>query len=268
MSHPARGLVSEELRTHPGYRLRSELARSSLGDGREAWGRRWLTWLNTLCLLVLVVGLLGRRNPGRPAPSGTRDLPPPALPVLFQPAPSTARAADVSEAPVPVSPPAGASSPGPVSPVVVAAVGTVGIEFPVVVETTVTPTTDPLRAAPPVGAAAVEAVDAVPAGLPAGAGPGRPDPGPVVFIPGAAVGAGGSYPAPAYPREARLRGEQGEVRLRVTVGADGRAEEVGIESGSGSGILDRAAAAQVRRFWRWPPGRRREYIVPLEFRLD
>lgn len=53
-------------------------------------------------------------------------------------------------------------------------------------------------------------------------------------------------PAPAYPLASRRLGEQGEVLLRVEIGADGLARQVLLARSSGSGRLDAAAIAAVR----------------------
>jgi len=47
-------------------------------------------------------------------------------------------------------------------------------------------------------------------------------------------------------------GEQGEVRLDVHVGADGRVTDVRLRASSGSAALDRSAIDTVRR-WRFSP---------------
>lgn len=80
-------------------------------------------------------------------------------------------------------------------------------------------------------------------------------------------------PAPAYPAASRRNGEEGSVRLRVQVSADGRAMNVEIETSSGHERLDDAALRAVRR-WRFVPARRGEepvaasVIVPIAFRLQ
>jgi len=79
-------------------------------------------------------------------------------------------------------------------------------------------------------------------------------------------------PAPAYPEEARRRGEEGRVLLRVQVSPAGLPERVQVQSGSGSRTLDRVALAAVQR-WRFVPARRGgvavagTVLVPLSFSL-
>ncbi|MFO1300878.1 MAG: TonB family protein [Burkholderiaceae bacterium] len=57
---------------------------------------------------------------------------------------------------------------------------------------------------------------------------------------------------PPYPGMARRLGDQGEVRLDVHVGADGRVTEVRLKQSSGSTLLDRTAIDTVRK-WRFKP---------------
>lgn len=80
-------------------------------------------------------------------------------------------------------------------------------------------------------------------------------------------------PAPAYPSMARRMGEQGRVVLRVHVSAAGRADEVEVQSSSGSGRLDASAGDAVRR-WKFAPARRGNeavpawVLVPVSFKLE
>ncbi|WP_218645004.1 energy transducer TonB [Aquitalea sp. LB_tupeE] len=79
-------------------------------------------------------------------------------------------------------------------------------------------------------------------------------------------------PAPAYPPASRRNGEEGRVLLRVRVSADGQAEAVDIQHGSGFSRLDEAARETVAN-WRFTPARRgvqaiaSTVIVPITFRL-
>lgn len=78
--------------------------------------------------------------------------------------------------------------------------------------------------------------------------------------------------APAYPRQARVRGEQGRVVVRVVVLATGSPiEHVLLESSSGSELLDQVALEAARE-WKYPPFRgelaRVSFLVPFRFSLD
>lgn len=80
-------------------------------------------------------------------------------------------------------------------------------------------------------------------------------------------------PEPAYPLLSRKRGETGEVRLRVRVGVNGRAESVAISASSGYPRLDLAALDAVRA-WRFVPahqggrGVAAWVEVPITFNLE
>jgi protein TonB len=80
-------------------------------------------------------------------------------------------------------------------------------------------------------------------------------------------------PKPVYPSMSRRLGEEGTVRLRVKVGADGTALTVETERSSGFQRLDAAALDAVRR-WRFVPARRGDVAieawvaVPIVFKLE
>lgn len=80
-------------------------------------------------------------------------------------------------------------------------------------------------------------------------------------------------PKPVYPAMSRRFGEQGQVVLRVLIGADGMAQKAEIRRSSGYDRLDQAALATVQR-WRYVPGRRGGvseamwFNVPIHFILE
>lgn len=80
-------------------------------------------------------------------------------------------------------------------------------------------------------------------------------------------------PKPVYPPLSRRLGEEGKVLLKVRVTAQGTAEQVDIQTGSGYARLDAAARDAVLR-WRFVPARRGDepvaasVIVPITFALD
>jgi protein TonB len=69
-------------------------------------------------------------------------------------------------------------------------------------------------------------------------------------------------PKPTYPQEARKRGYQGEVILRVEVLSDGRVGQVEVKRSSGHEILDRSALTAVKQ-WKFLPAKRGENTIPL-----
>jgi protein TonB len=80
-------------------------------------------------------------------------------------------------------------------------------------------------------------------------------------------------PAPAYPSLSRKLREQGRVILRVLVNAKGGADEVQLQTSSGSARLDESARATVGA-WRFVPARRGKepvqawVVIPISFTLD
>jgi len=69
-------------------------------------------------------------------------------------------------------------------------------------------------------------------------------------------------PKPVYPQEARAKGYQGKVLLRVEVLASGRVGQVAVKKSSGCEALDRSALAAVKE-WRFIPARKGEVAVPV-----
>lgn len=80
-------------------------------------------------------------------------------------------------------------------------------------------------------------------------------------------------PAPPYPAQARRLGEEGRVVLRVQVSPQGLAEQLEVQTSSGSPRLDGAAIATVRQ-WKFVAARRGDQpvsswvSVPVLFRLE
>lgn len=105
------------------------------------------------------------------------------------------------------------------------------------------------------------------------AAPPAPPAPPAPIIPPNFAAAYLDNPAPAYPSVSKQRHEQGRVLLRVRVSAQGRAETVEVEKGSGYQRLDRAAQEAVRQ-WRFVPARQGEQtlvawvLVPIDFELN
>lgn len=81
-------------------------------------------------------------------------------------------------------------------------------------------------------------------------------------------------PAPKYPREQRLAGQQGTVMLQVLVDVDGTPLEVTVQQSSGNRELDRAARMHVLKSWKFRPAMKDGQpiqaigIVPIEFKLQ
>ena len=69
-------------------------------------------------------------------------------------------------------------------------------------------------------------------------------------------------PKPPYPQEARNRGYQGEVLLRVEVLSNGRVGQIEVKRSSGYEMLDHSALSAVKQ-WKFIPAKRGEDAVPL-----
>jgi len=69
-------------------------------------------------------------------------------------------------------------------------------------------------------------------------------------------------PKPTYPREARRKGYEGEVILKVEVLPDGRVGQIEVKNSSGFELLDRSALATVKQ-WKFVPAKKGEKSIPL-----
>jgi len=69
-------------------------------------------------------------------------------------------------------------------------------------------------------------------------------------------------PKPLYPQEARKKGYEGEVLLRVEVLSNGRVREIEVRRSSGYEVLDRSAITAVKQ-WRFVPAKKGETPVPV-----
>ncbi|MDP3015773.1 MAG: energy transducer TonB, partial [Deltaproteobacteria bacterium] len=69
-------------------------------------------------------------------------------------------------------------------------------------------------------------------------------------------------PKPLYPQEARKKGYEGEVLLRVEVLSNGRVGEIEVRRSSGHEVLDRSAVAGVKQ-WKFVPAKKGETQVPV-----
>jgi protein TonB len=77
----------------------------------------------------------------------------------------------------------------------------------------------------------------------------------VVKTPPSTQGRGARITQPEYPPASRRAGEEGTVQLQVFVLESGRAGEVKVARSSGFPKLDEAAINEVKRNWRFVPGK-------------
>ncbi|MFB3885896.1 MAG: TonB family protein [Thermodesulfobacteriota bacterium] len=68
-------------------------------------------------------------------------------------------------------------------------------------------------------------------------------------------------PKPLYPKEAKRKGYQGEVLLRVEVLANGRVGRVEVKKSSGHEVLDRSALGTVKE-WKFTPASQGNGAIP------
>jgi protein TonB len=79
-------------------------------------------------------------------------------------------------------------------------------------------------------------------------------------------------PPPDYPRMSVRLGEQGQVIVKVLIGADGVPQKAEVQTSSGFVRLDKAALDAAMR-WRYVPGKRGGvaetmwYLLPMTFNL-
>src|SRR4030043_2011725 len=69
-------------------------------------------------------------------------------------------------------------------------------------------------------------------------------------------------PKPVYPQEARRKGYEGEVILRVEVLPNGRVGQIEVKNSSGYKLLDRSALATIKQ-WKFIPAKKGEASIPL-----
>jgi len=197
----------------PAYELKDELARSCLATaGREP--ERKLAWVNSVCILFLLIGVLGARQGVitiKPVPLLRQEVP-----VVFQPAVLP---------PQPVAPkpeePQSIHQPR----VLVALPDAPNVNFGI----------------PTAGTLVAPAALAVP-----------PPPTPVQMGTLSNTGAGGERPEPPYPPIALQTGEQGTVVLQLVGDDAGNVVSADVKDSSGFPVLDHATVDFIRRHWRLP----------------
>lgn len=229
----------------PDYRLKSDLAQCCLPSANRDEARR-LAYVNSICLVFLVTGLLGVRRPDLI----TREPEPPVARILVEKLEPTTAPPPSQEAPPPDET---SSEPPPVdAPVVAVAVAPpdAKLAFPVAIDINVPVAFVPGRFAPP-----------PPRELPK-----APSTSPLRFNRGTRDG--GYYPPPLYPGLAQRRGLEGEAVVWIRVDEAGQVTSVELKKTSGHDVLDQAALAIVRERWRFPAGAERFLEWTCAFQLS
>jgi periplasmic protein TonB len=201
-------------RTLPGYELKDELARMCLITARREPERK-LAWVNSVCILFLLIGILGARQGAidiKPVPPVQQAVPVVVIPPAAQP-------------PQPVAPkpeqPQQISQPR----VLVALPNAPDVNFGI----------------PTAGTLVVPAALAAP-----------PQPAPVRIGSLANTGEGGARPEPPYPPIAEQTGEQGTVVLLLTGDDAGNVVSVQVKTSSGFPVLDYATVDFIKHHWHLP----------------
>ena len=224
-------------RTDPGYQLKDELARFCLPAANHDPERK-LAWVNSVCILFLLVGIIGARLGLiviQPVPPLQEVIPVIVEPTILPPQPTVEkRTADDEKPDAP--------------PVAVVLPQTPNINFSVpTVGSLVVPAN--LAAAPPLEpmqtAARINSVGS--------------------------TGTGGDRPQPIYPMIAKEEAEQGTVTLSITGDAAGNVISVEVKGSSGYPVLDRGAADFVRNHWHLPTGPGNQFFetkITYQLQLD
>lgn len=207
-------------------------------------------WVNSICLLFLVVGVAGLKSP-RPTERPVNKSQQVVSAVLVPAKPPPKLRAQVAEAPARLSPLPDASWEPPTV-TAVAAVDASAVAFAVPVAAPAALVTA-RQAAPRPATSQVAAKDA-------------PAPTAKPYVPSEADWGGHKL---EYPALAKRRGYQGKVVLEILVAPDGRVASVKVRESSGHQILDDAAREHVERHLRLrqPPGETRLHTLDIVYQL-
>ncbi len=224
------------------YELKDELARLCL-PGAERRSDRRLAWVNSICILFLLVGIFG----AKPASISIRPVPPveEIIPTIIEPLPPPPATVALNQNQNEMEPEK-AEAPQ----VVVVTPETPDISFAVpTIGNLIAPSA--LAEAPPLRPlAAPAALRNVPSNLDS-------------------TGASGERPQPPYPRIALEQGEQGSVTLLLTADETGNIISAEVKESSGFPVLDRGTLDYVKRHWTVPPGpTNRLFQATITYRLQ
>jgi len=225
------------------YKLSDDLARLCLP---QEWSDscRTLAWVNSICFLFLVVGLVGLKAPKvihKPLTEMTE-----AVPVIFTPPEEPTKTEPEVKPDEPDKPQEIAEETPTVAPIV-AVMDSPAVAFSVPVQGAVAVAQEARMATPP------PPVD-------------RPPARPVQFNPHTA--GEGYFADPQYPAVALRDHYEGTVIIEIAVDAAGTTTEAKVFKSSGFPVLDEAALEVVKKRWRFPPGQPRLYHWPCTFKMQ
>jgi protein TonB len=225
------------------YQLSDDLARLCLPqEFKDSY--RTLAWVNSICFLFLVVGLIGLKHPKviqKPLSEVVETVP-----VIFTPPEEQPKAEP--EVKPDEEQPQDVQTETPQVVAVVAAADSSSVAFAVPVQgaVAIAPTAALASPPPPVTH--------------------TPPPKAVQFNPNSEVG--GSFPEPKYPQSALRNQYQGTVIIEFVVDPSGQVASVKVQKSSGFPILDEEALSTVKNRWRFTPGTARYFFKPFVFQLQ
>ncbi|HKX60910.1 MAG TPA: energy transducer TonB [Verrucomicrobiae bacterium] len=205
------------------------------------------------CLIVGTAGLLLHYI--RPLPAAKS---PPPIEAEFLNVELTSDPLPTSDVPPP--PPSSLKTPPPLppEPLKVAALSLVPVAAPDAAVAFPVPVEGPVQIVPAQDASPARPVENKPA----------TDASPAPPVQPLTYGVGeGRQPAPEYPRAAERAGQEGTVRVRFTVGENGRVLATDASSPSPWSLLNESALRVIRERWRFRPGAVRLYEVSIRFEL-
>lgn len=212
-----------------------------------AESKRVLAWVNSICLIYLLIGLGGIKQSAISIQQRAR-VEEEAVPTVIEPLVTAAQTISADASPETAVTDSSAEDAGPGvavvadSPAVVFAVPTVG-NLLVPMSMAQPPPANPMQGVVALDKPQIEQITI--------------------------TGVGGSRPPPSYPRESLLAREQGTVVLLIEVGESGAVTAVTVKSSSGYARLDRAAMEHVKRTWYFGPAKnKRLYECPFVFQLQ
>ena len=222
----------------PAYELKNPLARRSLPASRREADQK-LAWVNSICFLFLLIGLLGARRgliAIKPAPPLRQSVPVMLEPVTrprpaetTQPVKSTATQNNAPRVVVAL----------PQAPSIHFRVPTLG-SLVVPASLAAAPPLEPLRVFKKLTLGSLTN-----------------------------TGHSGDRPEPPYPPIALESGEQGTVVLLLTGDAAGNVITATVKTSSGFPVLDHATLDFVKHHWRLPAGKPgQSYLTRITYRLQ
>ena len=245
-SLPAQSPLAQAGPFSPGsekYRLSDDLARLCLPqEWKDSY--RTLAWVNSICFMFLVVGLIGLRAPRVIHRQLTEFTD--TVPVIFTP-PEEPPKTEPDVKPDEPDQPQNVSEDTPSVAPVVAVMDSPAVAFSVPVQGAVTIAQEAHLATPP------PPVDNAPTK-------------PVQFNPHAA--GEGSFADPQYPSMALRNHYEGTTIIEIAVDTTGTITDAKVFKSSAYPLLDDAALDVVKKRWRFPPGQPRLYHWPCTFKLQ